>query len=453
MSAVNLGNLAQQESWEALRQSAGSWESFQGYLKSWSGALRQLHNIDAEVSRSLLGKLGLTLQDSVILTVASLCLILVAIHYITPKNKLLRLTGPQVPSFLLAILLTNLHILPGPSFPAYRTLFSVLLPVSLGLILLAIDLRSVVRSLGVKPFALSLISCFGTFLGAFTLPILLSTTPENIKAMAIVVGNGTGGTENSMAVAHALQLDAGMTSATLALLMIPYTAVCLWNFAVAGSKPLQEKLNGWLKPTMIAESDLVIADENSGGTKLNATLLLGALGVAMILIPVSDLIRRYIPPVPLPMGGNLNIPMMIILTSLALILGAYSKTIKKIPHMNTIGMALLWLAVMANFCSSDLEKAKAAVYLLIPIFVCYFINVAFTFLGAKLLRMDALSAAIASMAAVGGAASAPMVPMIAGQAQLVPLSILMSMVGYAVGNYMGWGYGQLLLRLLHGISI
>ena len=50
-------------------------------------------------------------------------------------------------------------------------------------------------------------------------------------------------------------------------------------------------------------------------------------------------------------------------------------------------------------------------------------------------RVDVHSAAIASAANVGGAASAPVVAA-AHRESLVPVSILMALVGYAFGNYL-----------------
>jgi len=56
--------------------------------------------------------------------------------------------------------------------------------------------------------------------------------------------------------------------------------------------------------------------------------------------------------------------------------------------------------------------------------------------GAKLLRLDVSMAAVASVACVGGAASAPVA---AGyhREELVPVSIMLALIGYALGNYLG----------------
>jgi uncharacterized membrane protein len=53
--------------------------------------------------------------------------------------------------------------------------------------------------------------------------------------------------------------------------------------------------------------------------------------------------------------------------------------------------------------------------------------------AAKLFKVDVHTAAIASAANIGGAASAPVVAAY-HKPSLVPVSILMALLGYAVGN-------------------
>jgi len=60
---------------------------------------------------------------------------------------------------------------------------------------------------------------------------------------------------------------------------------------------------------------------------------------------------------------------------------------------------------------------------------------AFVLFGAWLFRVDVHTLAIASAANIGGAASAPIVAA-HHRESLVPASILMAMIGYALGNYL-----------------
>ncbi|HKK28912.1 MAG TPA: DUF819 family protein, partial [Alphaproteobacteria bacterium] len=75
-------------------------------------------------------------------------------------------------------------------------------------------------------------------------------------------------------------------------------------------------------------------------------------------------------------------------------------------------------------------------------YVWIFIHGAFILAGAKLFRVDVHTLAIASAANIGGAASAPVVAAHHRQS-LVPASILMALIGYAVGNYLAILTGRL----------
>ncbi len=60
----------------------------------------------------------------------------------------------------------------------------------------------------------------------------------------------------------------------------------------------------------------------------------------------------------------------------------------------------------------------------------------FVVIAARLFRTDVHLTAIASVAAIGGAASAPVVAAY-HKKELVPVSIILALGGYALGNYLG----------------
>jgi uncharacterized membrane protein len=85
---------------------------------------------------------------------------------------------------------------------------------------------------------------------------------------------------------------------------------------------------------------------------------------------------------------------------------------------------------------ADLSDLSTAVFwFLLGAFVWIFIHGAFLVGAAKVFKVDVHTAAIASAANIGGAASAPIVAAHHKPA-LVPVSILMALLGYAIGNPM-----------------
>jgi uncharacterized membrane protein len=112
--------------------------------------------------------------------------------------------------------------------------------------------------------------------------------------------------------------------------------------------------------------------------------------------------------------------------------------LRHIPGSHELAMALVFLFVARMGATAELAGvAHQAVPFLLGAFIWIVIHGAFCILGAKLLRVDIHTAAIASAANIGGAASAAIVASY-HQRTLVPAAILMALLGYALGNYAGY---------------
>ena len=105
-------------------------------------------------------------------------------------------------------------------------------------------------------------------------------------------------------------------------------------------------------------------------------------------------------------------------------------------------MAIVYVFVAGIGARASLAGLGQAPAFLLGAFIWIFIHGAFCLAGARLFRVDVHSVAIASAANVGGAASAPIVAA-AHRESLVPVSILMALIGYALGNYMALLTAQL----------
>jgi len=85
--------------------------------------------------------------------------------------------------------------------------------------------------------------------------------------------------------------------------------------------------------------------------------------------------------------------------------------------------------------TASLEGLSQAPAFLLGAVIWILIHGAFCLAGAWLFKIDVHSAAIASAANIGGAASAPIVAAYHRES-LVPVAVLMALLGYAMGNYM-----------------
>jgi uncharacterized membrane protein len=98
-------------------------------------------------------------------------------------------------------------------------------------------------------------------------------------------------------------------------------------------------------------------------------------------------------------------------------------------------MALVYLFVANMGARANLQDiAGQAVWFLIGAYIWIFIHGGFILAAARIFKIDVHTTAIASAANIGGAASAPVVAAYHNEA-LVPVSVLMASIGYAIGNY------------------
>jgi uncharacterized membrane protein len=103
---------------------------------------------------------------------------------------------------------------------------------------------------------------------------------------------------------------------------------------------------------------------------------------------------------------------------------------------------MIYVFVAGMGARASIEGLGQAPAFLLGGLIWILIHGAFCVLGAKIFRVDVSSAAIASAANIGAAASAPIVAAF-HRPSLVPVSILMALIGYALGNYLGWAAGHL----------
>jgi len=97
-------------------------------------------------------------------------------------------------------------------------------------------------------------------------------------------------------------------------------------------------------------------------------------------------------------------------------------------------MALIYLFVARMGAKADLSNLSSSLFwFLLGAYIWIFIHGIFLVGAARLFKVDVHTAAIASAANIGGAASAPIVAAY-HHPSLVPVSILMALLGYAVGT-------------------
>jgi uncharacterized membrane protein len=131
---------------------------------------------------------------------------------------------------------------------------------------------------------------------------------------------------------------------------------------------------------------------------------------------------------------------ILLVTTIALFLS--TTRVSKLPNSTAIGTALVYVFVAGMGARASVSGLAEAPMFVLGAFIWIFIHGLFCLAGAWLFRVDIHSVAIASAANIGAAASAPIVAA-HHRPSLVPVSILMALLGYAMGNYLAPLTGQL----------
>jgi uncharacterized membrane protein len=330
----------------------------------------------------------------------------------------------------LILYLSDLRVLPNES-PLYDWMGQAVLPMFLVLMLLDVDVVAAVRIMG-KGILVLLCGTAGVVLGAPVAYLLVKhgLGPESWKGFGVLAGSWIGGTGNMAAVSQALETPpADFGLAVLADAMV----YLVWLPILLGSKSCAQWFNRFARvdPKRIemlkrSSGDLPKEKGKPGVQDFTYLLFLGFF-FPWLAAMAADLLPE-IPPVLSTATWKI-----LLITTLAILLSMTPA--KKIRGSHELAVALVYLFVAQMGAKADISGlAGRAPWFLLGAYLWIFVHGACCVVGARILRVDIHSTAIASAANIGGIATTPIV---AGyhNRKLVPAGILMALIGYAIGNY------------------
>jgi len=344
--------------------------------------------------------------------------------------KVFNLFPPLLWIYATPVVLSNSGILSGDS-PVYGQLSELALPVFICLMLLTVNVPAVVRVMGGGVLVM-LMGSLGIVVGGVVAFYIVHgwLDPDAWKGFGALAGSWIGGTGNMGAVAAAL--DAPPSQLGLAILSDNLVYV-VWLPILLGSREFATRFNRWAR---VPASRL--ADMDRGASELEQTelpvsmrqyLYLGvlSLGVTWAASSLAPLLPEA-PPV-----LSTSTWRVILITTAALALSATPA--RKLPGSRNLATAIIYVFVAGMGARASLSGLSQAPAFVLGAFIWISIHGLFCLAGAWIFKVDVHSAAIASAANVGGAASAPVVAAYHRQS-LVPVAILMALIGYALGNYL-----------------
>ncbi len=333
--------------------------------------------------------------------------------------------------FLTPIALSNLDVIPRSS-PVYSEFKSWAVPMFIVLMLLDINIREALR-VAWRGVGVMVLGSLGIVAGAsISFFLFRSGLPANSwSGFGALAGSWIGGTGNLAAVAESLSTPPEMVG----------IVVLVDNFVYVLYFPIILTCKRWAgrfnRYTRVSEAQIRHIAESTAGVEkktheVHFRHILILLGWGFSAILAANAVAGWLPALP-PVLTEKTWAMLLV-TTLGIVLS--STPLKNVPGTEPLAMTLVYIYMTMMGAAADMRNLGGAQWFVLAGIVCIVIHLGVVILGARLFRVDVSMAAVASVAVVGGAASAPVA---AGyhREELVPVSIMLALIGYGLGNYLG----------------
>jgi uncharacterized membrane protein len=353
-------------------------------------------------------------------------------------SKLFQYVPPLIFIYVTPVILNNLDVIPASS-PVYSGLSAYALPAFIVLMLIKVDVPAAVKIMG-KGVLVMLMGTAGVVAGCVVAYVIVSRwlAPDAWTGYGALAGSWIGGTGNMAAASEMLNTPPEQFGLAVLADNVIYI---VWLPILLASKNFADYFNAWAKVPegrirmMESAAELVVEEDKV--PQMRDYIYLGAVAIgvtwiAAALAPVFfDKMTGIAPGLEVVLSESTW--RILLITTIALVLSA--TPLSRLPNATAMGTALIYIFVAGMGARATIEGFGQAPAFLLGAFIWIFIHGAFCLAGAKLFRVDVHSVAIASAANIGAAASAPIVAAF-HRPSLVPVSVLMALIGYALGNYL-----------------
>jgi uncharacterized membrane protein len=376
----------------------------------------------------------------------------------TSKNKWIQKFYTIFPPLLLcyflpAILHWPLNLISGENSVLYKVSSQYLLPASLILLCLSIDLKGV-WNLGPKALIMFLTGSLGVIIGGpialltvkFLFPNLIQTNPEDLwKGLSTIAGSWIGGGANQTAMKEIFSVNENLFAV---MIVVDVVVANVWMGLLLYGASITGKIDKWLKADTSAIVDLqnkMSAFQKDVEKIPDTKSLLYLLTIAFAGVALShwgaDIITPWL-------GKYNDVLIAWRLTALnssffwiaflATTIGLFI-SFTRLRNFEGIGASrlgsvFLYVLVATIGMQMNLQEVFQNLGLFAVGFIWMCIHCILLVLVARWIKAPFFFLAVGSQANIGGAASAPIVAAAFSPA-LAPVGVLLAVLGYALGTY------------------
>ncbi len=374
-----------------------------------------------------------------------------------------------VPSLLLCYFIPSIYSTLGWIDPSSSQLYYVasryLLPASLVLLTLSIDLKAVL-GLGWKAIAMFLTGTLGIVIGgplamlivgAIDPSILEASSPYNEvwRGLATVAGSWIGGGANQTAMLEVYQPSSSLFSA---MVTVDIIMANLWLAFLLYGASMATKVDQWLGSDTSAITHLreQVQDYQDKIKRIPSlpdlmSILAVAFGITAIGHIIGDNLAPWITE-NAPKLREFSLDSAFFWIVVTATTGGLLVSFTKLRTLegagaSKVGSLFLYILVMTIGLKMDLMAFFEAPGFFLIGLIWILVHVALLLIVAKLIKAPLFFVAVGSQANVGGAASAPIVAS-AFHPALAPVGVLLAVLGYALGTYGAYATAEI-MRLFY----
>lgn len=362
--------------------------------------------------------------------------------------------------YFIPSLLASAGLISGDSSKLYFVSSRYLLPASLVLLTLSIDLKRIL-ALGPKAMIMFITGTFGIVIGGPLAILIVSTfSPETVggvgpdaiwRGMATLAGSWIGGGANQTAMKEVFNVSDDVFSALIA---VDVFIAGIWMAVLLYGAGISKRLDRAFKADSTAIDELKLTVENfqrrvarvATTTDLMIIAAIG-LGVTAASHFFADIIG---PAIESGFPGLAKFSLtkkffwLIVLATTGGLLLSFTKLRNfEGAGASKVGSVFLYVLVASIGMKMDVTAIVERPDLFMVGFIWIGIHVALLLTMGKVIKAPFFFTAVGSQANIGGAASAPVVAS-AFHPALAPVGVMLAVLGYALGTYCAWICGILM---------
>jgi len=342
--------------------------------------------------------------------------------------------------YFLPMLCSSLGLLDSKS-PVYSSITNHLLPASLILLLMCVDIKAILH-LGRTALGMFFVGSLGIMTGT----VLVFAVFKGIVGtqfwggFGALSGSWTGGSANMIAVKEALSTP---NDVFLPMVVVDTVVPYVWMAFLILMVGWQKIFDPWNK----ARTDLLVEFNRNvkliplksfSGWQMKQVFLI--LIIAVTGSAIGGLLAQGLPEI---QGIISTYAWVIIIVSFLGISLSFTRCRDLESYgASRIGTWILYFVLTSIGAKASLAHLQSSLVLILAGFCIVLVHAVFMLVGARLLRAPLFLVAIASQANIGGIASAPIVAA-CYQPSLASVGLLLAVLGNIVGTYCGIIAGQL----------